>query len=191
MKIKCAHVWPFVVSAMLALSGCQSPAPSSVSGVATERAHAGLRVGDTMPDVSFVDQHGKTHELSAVCRDACLIIVHSHASCKVHPQVLAAAQNPPDGVTIVEIASAASGCKKFAQCVLRRGDKARHIISICDEGGKVRRLLGITAPEAVFLVDRRGKIRAKGTLADLKALRRQADRMAAQAEAEREALYSG
>ncbi len=170
-------------------AGCESPDNRALSGVTVSRK--GLKVGDTLPDVTFADRRGKEHRLSAVREDASIIAVYEGPCCKVNGALVKGVQNLRSGVSVVAVSSNPGGCKNHKQCVVTLADPARRIITICDADGAIRRRFGVAGPNRVFAVDRFGKIVAEGTLADLPAIRHKAEAVAAQEEAERNALYSG
>ncbi|HUT33475.1 MAG TPA: hypothetical protein VNE39_08360 [Planctomycetota bacterium] len=174
-----------VVVGLAASPGCVAPWTRPEKGpVVSVTPH---RWGSA-PDITFLDQAGRLRSLSSFYADATLA-AFIEQPCSAHNEPLAAAAAKLRGrVAVVEICTTAGGCKEHDQCVMRRGDRAKSLISLCDGTGLVRQWFGVATKNALFVLDLFGSIVARGTLADLDRLARKADAMAAEVEEQR--LYA-
>ncbi len=171
--------------------GCRTQPHEAVSGVISGMDRGELGPGDMMPDMKFVDSKDRPHLLSAVREDASIIVVYPGPCCRPNAAVVAASQGLMAGVSVVAISSMPTGCRQHSYCVQTSGDATRHIVSVCDARGEMRRLLGVGTTATVFVVDRHGRIVARAGIDALPQMRKTAESLARDAVEEREALYGG
>ncbi len=144
-------------------------------------------VGSQVPNVAFLDPRGKLHRLASVYEDATIIAFVKDGSQPPDPRLTSEAAIERGRVAVVEVCG--GPCRAHRELTLARGDKASHLISLCDSEGIMAKRYGVAEPGAVFVVNRYGTIIAKGTLTDLPKLRKIASDTAYEAEMERQALF--
>ncbi len=178
-----------VASALLGavgLEGCSLGLQQPVEGTVVSTGLP-FGVGSQVPNVAFLDPRGKLHRLASVYEDATIIAFVKDGTQPPDPRLTSEAALERGRVAVVEVCG--GPCRAHQDLTWARGDKARHLISLCDSSGIMAKRYGVTEPGAVFVVDRYGTIVAKGALGDLPKLRKVANETAYDAEMEREALF--
>lgn len=182
MGIKRGAVVLALVAVSAMLSGCVGPWTRPVTGpiVAATPRRSGVA-----PDIQFRDQEGRLWRLSSFYADATIVVFLEQSCTNPEAPLALGARTLRGRVAIIEICTPPGGCKEHHECVMRRGDKAKHLISLCDGNGLARRLFGVTTKDAVLVLDLFGTIIATGTMADIDRLVQQAEAIAQEADARR------
>ena len=186
MGIKHIAVALGVAAGSAVLSGCVAPWTRPLTGPIVVAAPN--RWG-TAPDITFRNQDGRLRSLSSFYADATIVAFIEQPCTKPEAPLALGARKLRGRVAVVEIATPPGGCKEHHECVMRRGDKSRNLISLCDGTGLVRQCFGVSTQSAVFVLDLFGTIVARGTMADLDRLTQKAEAMAQEAEAQRMHTY--
>ncbi len=186
MDIKRIAVALGVAAGVAVLSGCVSPWTRPMTGPIVSAAHSSWGVA---PDITFRDQDGRLRSLSSFYADATVVVFLRQPCTKQEAPLALGARSLRGRVAVVEICTPPGGCKDHHECVMRRGDKAKHLISLCDGTGIVRQWFGVSTEGAVFVLDLFGSIVARGSVADLDRLAAKAEAMAQEAEAQRMQVY--
>jgi len=186
MGIKRVAVTLGVVAGSAVLSGCVAPWMRPMTGPIVVAAPARWGMA---PDITFRDQDGRLRSLSSFYADATIVAFLEQPCTKQEAPLALGARSLRGRVAVVEICTPPGGCKDHHECVMRRGDKAKHLISLCDGTGLVRQWFGVSTNSAVFVLDLFGAIVARGTMADLDRLIKKAEVMAQEAEAQRMQMY--
>ena len=186
MGIKHVPVALAAAAASAVLPGCVAPWTRPLTGPIL--AAAPNRWG-VAPDITFRDQEGRLRSLSSFYADATIVVFLEQPCTKAEAPLALGARTLRGRVAFVEICTPPGGCKDHHECVMRRGDKAKHLISLCDGTGLVRQWFGVSTNSAVFVLDLFGAIVARGTMADLDRLIKKAEVMAQEAEAQRMQMY--
>ena len=174
--------------ALLFSPGCKTTTSSPSGGtIVTEQRGSG--VGTFVPNATFVDNNGNMHRLSSLYSDATLLAFVPEACHDPSSSVDEGTGNLPLNVAVVEICN--GDCESHAECLKVRGDRSRRLIVLCDTDDHLTHLFNIATTNAIFVLDRQGRIVAEGSLGDLPELRRTAESVAVKMQREREQLYGG
>ena len=134
----------------------------------------GTAAGTEFPDVGFVDEQGVSHRLMSLYGDATIIVLTEQPCAPARCPLVERTSEFGGRITVVEITTPPGGCGAHKQCVRTRGNRGSHVVSLCDGAGLVRRALGPAASDAVFVLDRAGRVVASGQMDDFSWLRESA-----------------
>jgi hypothetical protein len=155
--------------------------------IVTERTGSG--VGTFVPNATFTDDNGKMHRLSMLYEDATLLAFVPEACHAPSSRVAGITEGLPLNVAVVEICN--GECESHAECLRVRADRSRRLVVLCDTDDHLTHLFNIATANAVFVIDRYGRIVAEGSLEDLDSLREKAVEVADRMRKEKQDLYGG
>lgn len=182
MNARGLGLWAVALVGTILVSGCTEAGSRNRPVVGRVVSKTGEPETDSpFPDITFVDSEGKPHRLSSLYADATIIALVEKACASADAELVVRTSEFGGRVTVVEIASPPGGCKSHKHCVMTRGQRGDHLVSLCDGSGLVRRALRPDTSDNVFVLDRYGRVAASGDMADFPWLRRRAIDLALQA----------
>jgi len=182
---------PVLVAAPLLvalLAGCKSRESRPETGVIVADDGA-TAVGSLAPDATFMDAKGKRYQLSSLYQDVTVVAFVEESCSAPSSKVDGFAAKLPENISIVEISTGL--CTAHEHNLKTRAQDGHHLAVICDGKKQVSSLYGLPGPSGVFVLDRHGRVVAKGQLSQLDALCATATELAWKARQEHEELYGG
>ncbi|MFO8014895.1 MAG: hypothetical protein R6X20_16525 [Phycisphaerae bacterium] len=174
--------WAIALMGTILVSGCTETGSRNGPVVGRVVSQTGGPQSDSpFPDITFMDSEGKPHRLSSLYADATIIALVEEACASADANLVVRTSEFGGRVTVVEITSPPGGCKSHEHCVMTRGQRGSHLVSLCDGSNLVRRALGPDTSDTVFVLDRYGRVAASGRVADFPWLRRRAIDLALEA----------
>lgn len=175
-------LWPAgVPSLLIALlaAGCAEP-PRQVRVLAARSTYgaSGLRPGDTMPDLSFLDADGKVVRLGMVRGRVTAIMFPDNPDEWPNPEIyrrldeLAKRSGGPEiPVAIVNIGRPKRSWEEAAQVLEAEPVKSNQLILVADKEGDFHRSVGSGASGKFYVLDNYNRITEVGEFTGVESLR--------------------
>lgn len=184
-----ARVHRATVAVLLCIGwlGCAESPSSQVGGIIVP-PRSTVDVGRYAPDARFQDPSGQDYWLSSMYEDATVLAFVEAGCSRPHADLIRAKEKLGGQVQIVEICSGEHHSE--AEPVEALADDTS-LFMLCDEKQILTRRYGLEELDAVFLLDRHGRVVERGTLSDLAVLTQRARQVATASARQRDRLYGG
>jgi hypothetical protein len=187
MKTVRVHRVVMVVLSCIGWLGCAESPSSRVGGIIVPPRSA-VDVGRYAPDARFQDPSGRDYWLSSVYEDATVLAFVEESCSRPHADLIRAKEKLGEQVQVVEVCSGEHHSEAEPVEALSDGTS---LFMLCDEKQILTRRYGLEQSDAVFLLDRQGRVVERGTLSDLAVLTQRARQVATAAARQRDRLYGG
>jgi hypothetical protein len=171
-----ARTWIIAAAAVLlaVVIGCsaaQTKTPPMFGNVVAQQPS---RLFAPETDSLVVDVNAEPQPLTRLLKDATLLVFLDETCGAAHAEVLKQNAWISRDISVIAVTPVVPGaCAAETSCMLEAGESAEGMISLCDTDSILHNAYGIGPFGGVVLLDERGSVVNRGTLAQLEALRLQ------------------
>ena len=165
-------------ASVLLLSGCAMSDPHVRTGMSlADYGPYDLKPGDPAPDFVFVGDQENLSRFSAVRGRVTIVVFPTDAAwpncatCRRVAELAEALSATDVDVVAVSVAQPARPAAEALSAVQACHINSDHLVTICDQHGRIKRLYGPQASGKFYVVNNYGRVTGVGPFSDLEALR--------------------